>query len=370
MIHSFGIFELDIDAVELRREGAAVPIEPQVFALIVLLVENRHRMVSKDEIIETIWNGRIVSESAITSRIKSARKALGDDGKAQKLIRTVHGMGFRFVGELDPPAVKAEITAEPEIEPAPVETPSAKPSIAVLPFRQIGVMGPYAGISDAIPYELISSLSRLRWLKVIARGSSFRLRSADPDLAEIGGYSASAIASLARSKFRDRTSPSPSIWRRPKAALPSGVSGMTPGSKMFTPLEKKSAHVSLRPSKSRFPQMKHRPRGSNLLTALMRGRPIIWGSKIFIGSPKSTTPEHLTCLSGRSFSNQISHGPMRDSHPRISRMPSCAMCPTVGNPRFLHANMPSRGSNMTRSIRLRISRWAGPTGSRIMSLAV
>ena len=120
MIHSFGIFELDIDAVELRREGAAVPIEPQVFALIVLLVENRHRMVSKDEIIETIWNGRIVSESAITSRIKSARKALDDDGKAQKLIRTVHGMGFRFVGELDPPAVKAEITAEPEIEPAPV----------------------------------------------------------------------------------------------------------------------------------------------------------------------------------------------------------------------------------------------------------
>ncbi|WP_370339483.1 winged helix-turn-helix domain-containing tetratricopeptide repeat protein [Parvularcula marina] len=186
MIHSFGIFELDIDAVELRREGAAVPIEPQVFALIVLLIENRHRMVSKDEIIETIWNGRIVSESALTSRIKSARKALGDDGKAQKLIRTVHGMGFRFVGELDLPAVKAIITAEPEIAPAPVGAPSAKPSIAVLPFRQIGVMGPYAGISDAIPYELISSLSRLRWLKVIARGSSFRLRSADPDLAEIG----------------------------------------------------------------------------------------------------------------------------------------------------------------------------------------
>ena len=77
-----------------------VPLERQVFALLALLVENRERLVSKDEIVEKVWDGRVVSDSAIASRVKSARQALGDDGKAQRYIKTIHGQGFRFVAEV------------------------------------------------------------------------------------------------------------------------------------------------------------------------------------------------------------------------------------------------------------------------------
>ena len=185
MIYRFGDLGLDRDKVELRRGGEVVAVEPQVFALLLLLVESRERMVSRDEIIEKVWDGRIVSDSAIDSRIKSARRALGDDGKTQRFIRTVHGQGFRFVGE-----VREEASARSVVEEAtaPKVAPAAdsRPSIAVLPFRLIGSAGPYDTIADALPDELIAELSRLRWLFVIARGSSFRFRSASPDLSEVG----------------------------------------------------------------------------------------------------------------------------------------------------------------------------------------
>ncbi len=88
MIYVSDAFELDPARVELRRNGVPVHVEPQVFALLVLLVENRERMVSKDEIIEKVWDGLIVSDVAVSSRIKSARQALGDDGTAQRATRT------------------------------------------------------------------------------------------------------------------------------------------------------------------------------------------------------------------------------------------------------------------------------------------
>ena len=88
MVFRFDNYELDTDRFELRRSGAPVAIEPQVFSLLALLVSNRERMVSKDEIHEVVWEGRIVSEAALSSRVRSARQALGDDGKRQRLIRT------------------------------------------------------------------------------------------------------------------------------------------------------------------------------------------------------------------------------------------------------------------------------------------
>ena len=100
MLYLFDEFELDTRKVELRQGGIVVPLEPQVFALLLLLVENSERMVSKDEIVEKIWDRRAVSDSAITSRIKFARRALGDDGKSQRFIRTLHGQGFRFVADI------------------------------------------------------------------------------------------------------------------------------------------------------------------------------------------------------------------------------------------------------------------------------
>ena len=100
MPYRIGAYLIDPAAYEIRREDALVPVEPQVFELLVFLIENRQRAVTKDEIIERVWKGRIVSDANLSSRIKAARQALGDDGSAQRLIRTVHGRGFRFVGDV------------------------------------------------------------------------------------------------------------------------------------------------------------------------------------------------------------------------------------------------------------------------------
>jgi TolB-like protein len=185
MIYRFGIFELDTAKVELRAGGEVCSVEPQVFALLALLVENRERLVSKEEIIEKVWDGRVVSEAAVASRIKSARKALCDDGKTQHFIKTIHRQGFRFVA--DAKVARAGI-ADQGGEKAAVQSAdhSSRPSIAVLPFRSIGIAGSYAAIADALPHELITELSRLRWLFVTARGSSFRLRGSEADIGEIG----------------------------------------------------------------------------------------------------------------------------------------------------------------------------------------
>jgi TolB-like protein len=182
VLYRFDQFELDTTRVELRAGAEVVPVEPQVFALLTLLVENRHRLVSKDEIVEKVWDGRVVSDAAIASRIKSARQAIGDDGKAQRCIRTVHGQGLRFVAEVK----AAQDVRSADVPPGQPGDPPPRPSIAVLPFLLVGDAGPYAPIAEALPHELISELSRLRWLFVTARGSSFRLRASDAGMSEIG----------------------------------------------------------------------------------------------------------------------------------------------------------------------------------------
>src|ERR1700742_1512243 len=100
MFFVFSDHELDTDRRELRRGTAVIALEPQVFDLLVYLVENRDRAVNKDDLLTSIWGGRIVSDSTLTSRITAARKAIGDSGEEQKLIRTVARKGFRFVGEV------------------------------------------------------------------------------------------------------------------------------------------------------------------------------------------------------------------------------------------------------------------------------
>jgi TolB-like protein/DNA-binding winged helix-turn-helix (wHTH) protein len=195
MIYRFGAFELDLARVELRAGGEVRPLEPQVFALLAFLVEHRERLVSRDEILEKLWEGRVVTDSAVSSRVKAARKALGDDGRAQRFIKTIHGQGFRFVAEARAEHPVPRLPASPEITPdgraqaQPGVTgidPAGRPSIAVLPFRLVGESGPYVSIADALPHDLITELSRLRWLFVTARGSSFRLRAANPDVHEVG----------------------------------------------------------------------------------------------------------------------------------------------------------------------------------------
>ena len=176
----FGDFRLDPERFELFCGAELVRLEPQVLALLCLLVRHHDRMVTKDEIVEKIWNGQSVSDASISSRIRSARQAVGDDGHHQTTIRTVHGRGFRFVAEVveTAPAQAAKATAPPETN-SPL---TGRPSIAILPFRPLAMTPELAILADAIPSEIIQALSRLRWLAVIARGSSFRFRKPDPDL--------------------------------------------------------------------------------------------------------------------------------------------------------------------------------------------
>ena len=100
MVLAFGNHRLDIARRELRRGTEPVDLEPKVFDLLVFLIRNRDRVVSKDDLLEAIWDGRIVSESAITTRINALRRALGDDGTRQQLIRTFTRKGVRFIGEV------------------------------------------------------------------------------------------------------------------------------------------------------------------------------------------------------------------------------------------------------------------------------
>jgi len=166
---------LDTDRRELSRGAEAVAVEPQVFDLIVYLVENRDRVVSRDDLIASVWGGRIVSDSTLATRINAARKALGDNGVDQKLIRTIARKGLRFVGE-----VRSGAAAPDALAPAPPDEPPRsalplpdRPAIAVLPFLNMSGDPEQEYFSDGISEDIITALSKLRWFFVIARNSSF-----------------------------------------------------------------------------------------------------------------------------------------------------------------------------------------------------
>lgn len=181
MIYQFSGYLLDTQKQELRQNGDLVPVEPQVFSLLCTLLENRDTVLSKDRLIEMIWQGRPLSDSVVSSRIKSARKAVGDDGKAQRLIKTVHKRGFRFVGDV---VVVTEQPAAPFFSPAPHQAEideaakhDRRPSIIVLPFRSIQSSEDLRVLPDGFAVDIILGLSRLRWLKVISAASSFQFAS-------------------------------------------------------------------------------------------------------------------------------------------------------------------------------------------------
>ena len=179
MIHRFESFELDTGRYELRLGGKPVAVEPQVFSVLTMLVENRHRMVRREEIIEAVWSGRAVSDSVLSSRIKSARQALDDDGNAQRLIRTVHGQGFRFVGKVESVEPVESATPAPTAAQAWVREVLARPTLAVLPFEtdetdETESRAPGdAYFADGIAEELIAELASWRWFPILSRDSSF-----------------------------------------------------------------------------------------------------------------------------------------------------------------------------------------------------
>lgn len=203
MIYRFDDFALDSVTYELHEASQAVAIEPQVFSLLVHLIENRQHVVSRDEMIETVWNGRIVSDATLSSAIFALRQALGDTGKAQNIIRTVPRRGFRFVSEVtlvaenstketiegnsldlktnatlvhtvDGSSKRRLSSSQPSSQPRTNQA-TVLPKLAVLPFK-IASAGLDEYFCDGLTEDIISNLTHFRELRVIASGSSFQFR--------------------------------------------------------------------------------------------------------------------------------------------------------------------------------------------------
>ncbi len=149
-----------------------IPLEPKVFDLLVHLIEQRERVISKDDLLASLWDGRIVSESALSTCINAARSAIGDSGDAQRLIKTLPRKGVRFVGEVreDRPQTGAVELRRPSFA-----LPD-RPSIAVLPFANLGGDPRQEYFSDGISGDIITELSRFSELMVIARNSTFQYK--------------------------------------------------------------------------------------------------------------------------------------------------------------------------------------------------
>ena len=188
MPFQFGNFVLDPDRRELSRGSEIVAVGPQVFDLLLYLVANREHVVSKDRLLDTVWAGRIVSESTLSSHINAVRKAIGDSGEEQRLIRTVPRKGFRFVGEVkeEPPSGgSVAVMPAPAKEAKSLPLPG-RPSIAVLPFVNLSGDPQQDYFADGVVEDIITALSRIRWLFVIARNSSFTYKNKIVDVKQVG----------------------------------------------------------------------------------------------------------------------------------------------------------------------------------------
>jgi TolB-like protein len=171
---------LDTNRRELWRGKNLVAVEPQVFDLLVYLIEHRDRVVSKDDVLASVWHGRAISDSALFNRINAARSAIGDTGELQRLIKTLPRRGLRFVG-----AVREQACG---LAKADTDSPSVvadKPSIAVLPFVNLSGGPEQDYFIDGILEDIITALSRNRAFFVIARNSSFTYKGNSADTRQI-----------------------------------------------------------------------------------------------------------------------------------------------------------------------------------------
>ncbi len=188
MRYLFEEYAFDTDRRELHRGADVVTIAPQVFDLLDYLIRNRERVVSKDDLINAVWNGRIVSDAALTTRLNVARSTVGDSGEEQRLIKTLPRKGFRFVGtvrEAQGPS-GAEVADHPVEQPKPALTLPNKPSIAILPFANLSSDPEQEYFADGVVEDITMALSRFRWLFVIARNSSFTYKGRAVEVKQVG----------------------------------------------------------------------------------------------------------------------------------------------------------------------------------------
>ena len=190
MPFQFEDYRLDPGRRELSRGPELVAVGPQVFDVLAYLVTNRAQVVSKDQLLDAVWGGRIVSESTLASHINAVRKAIGDSGEKQRLVKTVARKGFRFVGEVreapeEPAPTNGKLEPVPYGGAKPLSLPG-RPSIAVLPFVNLSGDPEQDYFADGVVEDIIAALSRIRWLFVIARNSSFTYKNKIVDVKQVG----------------------------------------------------------------------------------------------------------------------------------------------------------------------------------------
>jgi TolB-like protein len=175
----FNDFSLDTERRELCRGPEVVAIAPQVFDLLRYLIGNRERVVSKDDLIRAIWHGRVISDVALTTRLNAARKAIGDSGDAQRLIKTFPRKGVRFVAEVREVPTTAIVARLPR--PA-----AGKPSLVVLPFANLSPDPAQDYFVDGVTESLTTDLSRMAGIFVIGRNTAFTYKGVHVDLKQLG----------------------------------------------------------------------------------------------------------------------------------------------------------------------------------------
>jgi DNA-binding winged helix-turn-helix (wHTH) protein len=179
MIYQFGKFEIDTRNYQLRNDGTVVELEPKVFDLLNYLIVNREKLVSRDELFENIWSGQVVSDTSLSNQIKAARKAIGDDGKSQSIIKTVHGRGYQFIAETEELGIQDSAVQQGHRQIASQKHSDSRPSIAVLPFTNLNGDSEHEYISDGITEDILIGLCRFHNLLVIARCSVYLLSRAN-----------------------------------------------------------------------------------------------------------------------------------------------------------------------------------------------
>lgn len=189
MLYHFGQYTLDPDRLELRCGDRLVDVEPQVFLLLLHLIANRERVVSKDELLKTVWNGRVVSDSTLNTRINAVRRAVGDNGKEQKVVRTFPRRGFRFVGDVTGEGENRSSDGESNTEGTGLPWADAgtrgRPVVAVLPFHDLDVDSTDTNLAFGLTDDLTTALGAWRSFPVIARNSCYALMSLNVDVREI-----------------------------------------------------------------------------------------------------------------------------------------------------------------------------------------
>ncbi|WP_240536162.1 winged helix-turn-helix domain-containing tetratricopeptide repeat protein [Bradyrhizobium cosmicum] len=183
LLYSFSDFTLDTERRELRQGAEIISVAPQVFDLLNYLIRNRERVVSKDDLTAGVWNGRIVSDAALTTRINAARSAIGDTGERQHLIKTLQRKGFRFVGAVQE-ARRPSNEAVRAVERAGDTPPRL--SIVVLPFTNLSGDREQDYFTDSVTDSLTTDLSRISGSFVIARNSAVSYKGKAVDVRRVG----------------------------------------------------------------------------------------------------------------------------------------------------------------------------------------